>query len=107
MTLPDNVKKPDANNRVTIPADCRKQIGMYHGDFAEIFTEEDRIVLKKYIRNRKKCAFCESQEDLWAYREQFVCDKCCEGMEKLREEQKLIPLKARTRSSFTSHNKRE
>lgn len=106
MKKPNNVKGIDANSRITVPADCRRRIGVCVRDFVEIFTDDDRIILKKYGRI-SKCAFCNSQRELWTYRNQSVCDTCCEGIENLREEQKLIPLKDRTYHFASTHKKQK
>lgn len=105
MKKPDNVKRLDANNRITIPAGCKKRIGVCIRDFVEIFTDDDRIILKKHVKVSKKCAFCNSRKELWAYRNRYVCDACREGIETLRENQKLIPLKDRTYLFDSSHKK--
>lgn len=42
------VRKVDELGRVVIPIELRRTMNIKEGDPLEIFTEEDRIILKKY-----------------------------------------------------------
>lgn len=67
-----NLKRLDPNNRITIPARCRKQIGVRLLDPLEFFLDFDRIVLKK---KREHCVFCE-RGGFWDYKGKLICKKC-------------------------------
>ena len=43
------VRKIDDMGRIVIPMGLRKNLGMDPGDAFEIYTDEDAIVLKKYV----------------------------------------------------------
>ncbi|MFT8872294.1 MAG: AbrB/MazE/SpoVT family DNA-binding domain-containing protein [Sporolactobacillus sp.] len=43
------VRKVDELGRVVIPIELRRTMGIKEGDPLEIFTEDDRIIFKKYV----------------------------------------------------------
>ncbi|MCI1858769.1 MAG: AbrB/MazE/SpoVT family DNA-binding domain-containing protein [Sporolactobacillus sp.] len=45
------VRKVDELGRVVIPIELRRTMKIKEGDPLEIFTEDDRIIFKKYIPN--------------------------------------------------------
>lgn len=45
------VRKVDELGRVVIPIELRRTMNIKEGDPLEIFTEEDRIIFKKYVPN--------------------------------------------------------
>lgn len=46
-------RKIDELGRIVIPKEIRKNLGIRDGETLEIFTSEDRIILKKYFEVRK------------------------------------------------------
>lgn len=44
------IRKIDELGRIVIPKEIRRHLGIREGENLEIFTEEDRIVLKKYSK---------------------------------------------------------
>lgn len=42
------VRKPDELGRIVIPKELRKTFGIECGDSLEIFTDKDKIILRKY-----------------------------------------------------------
>ena len=49
------VRKIDELGRIVLPKELRKSFGIDVGDPLEIFTEDDRIILKQY---QPSCIFC-------------------------------------------------
>ncbi|MCL1632267.1 AbrB/MazE/SpoVT family DNA-binding domain-containing protein [Sporolactobacillus sp. CPB3-1] len=45
------VRKVDELGRVVIPIELRRTLNIKEGDPLEIFTEDDRIIFKKYVPN--------------------------------------------------------
>lgn len=43
------VRKVDELGRVVIPIELRRTLNIKEGDPLEIFTEEDQVILKKYV----------------------------------------------------------
>ena len=44
------IRRIDELGRIVIPKEIRRHLGIREGENLEIFTEEDRIVLKKYSK---------------------------------------------------------
>lgn len=59
------IRKLDELGRVTLPIELRRNLGIDMRDPIEIYTEDDKIILKKY----EPCdIFTGSQEDLLDYK---------------------------------------
>lgn len=67
------VRKIDELGRVVIPMEMRRAMSIEDGDAFEIFVDEDRIVLSKYV---PFCVFCGSSEGLVEYHGKRVCRGC-------------------------------
>lgn len=52
-------------------------LGIANTDPVEIFVEDDRIVLKKYV---SVCHFCGNSENLVEYKDKKVCRHCISEM---------------------------
>lgn len=74
------VRRVDDLGRVVVPRELRRSLQIENGDEIEIFTEEDRIILKKY---KPGCVICGSMDNLVAFRGRPVCELC---RKMLREE---------------------
>jgi transcriptional pleiotropic regulator of transition state genes len=73
------VRKFDDNGRIVIPAELRKLLGLdTRDDAVEIFMEDEKIILKKYMPS---CVFCGSMDDLIAYKDKKVCAVCAGKLE--------------------------
>ena len=78
------VRRFDENGRFVIPMELRRMLGLDANDAAlEVFTEDDRIILKKYA---PACVFCGGMEDLTVYRDKKVCRGCAEKLGALAKE---------------------
>ena len=67
------VRKVDELGRVVIPIAER--------DALEIYTDEDRIVLRKY-EPTCTCIFCGSVDDVSLFKGRNVCKKCARDLQK-------------------------
>lgn len=74
------VRKIDELGRIVLPKELRKSFGIDVGDPLEIFTEEDRIILKQY---QPSCIFCNDADDNLLFAGKRVCRNC---LEKLKSE---------------------
>lgn len=63
----------DALGRVVIPIEMRRNLNIGTRDFVEIYSEEDRIIIKKAGEN---CIFCGGSENLLIFRERYICSEC-------------------------------
>ena len=64
------VRHIDELGRVVVPKELRRKLGIANTDPVEIYVEDDKIILKKYI---PVCHFCGSTEDLTEYKEKNIC----------------------------------
>lgn len=71
----------DELGRIVLPKELRKTLGIAPRDELEIFTEEDRIVLKKYAPS---CIFCDGESNVTEFMGKRVCADC---IAKLKGEQ--------------------
>lgn len=67
------VRKIDELGRVVIPMEMRRSMGIEDGDSFEIFVDDGRIVLSKYL---PLCIFCGGGEDLVEYNGKKICKHC-------------------------------
>lgn len=72
-------RKVDELGRIVLPAEIRQTLNIKTKDALEIFTEEDRIILKKYVPG---CSFCAGMDGIIEFRGVRICAAC---LEKLRE----------------------
>ena len=74
------VRPIDELGRLVVPKELRRTLGIENGDSVEIFTEDDRIILRKY---RPGCVFCDNASDLHPFNGKPVCNSC---LRKLKED---------------------
>lgn len=67
------VRQVDQLGREVLPMELRRTMNIHEMDGLEIFTEGDRIILRKY---QPGCIFCNEVEDVWEFRGKMVCEKC-------------------------------
>ena len=73
------VRKVDNLGRVVLPIELRNGLGINPGDSMEIFTEGDKIVLRKY---EPYCVFCGEVDNIISYGSRNVCKKCVNELSK-------------------------
>lgn len=71
------VRKIDDLGRIVIPKEIRNVLNIGIRDPLEIFTEEDRIILKKY---EPTCAFCGSSECVTVFKGKLICGECIDAL---------------------------
>jgi len=73
MKSTGTVKKIDELGRIVLPKDIRTPMGIEAGDALEIFTDGDRIVLRKF---QSACIFCGEAEDVIYFHDKRICSAC-------------------------------
>ncbi|MBR6682143.1 MAG: AbrB/MazE/SpoVT family DNA-binding domain-containing protein [Clostridia bacterium] len=71
------VRKIDSLGRFVIPIELRNVLEINNNDSIEIFTEDDKIILKKY---QPACLFCGNADDVIYYKGKLICKKCLEEL---------------------------
>ena len=74
------VRKIDLVGRIVLPMELRKVMNLKGSEDAlEIFTDGDKIILKKYSPS---CMFCSSLDDIIEFNGNKVCKECIKSMNK-------------------------
>ncbi len=71
------VRKMDDLGRIVLPKELRAKLDIGPKDSIEIFTDGDKIILKKY---QPCCILCGSTSDNVLINEKRVCKKCIEKL---------------------------
>ncbi len=74
------VRKVDELGRIVLPIEIRKVLEINVKDPLEIFTDDDKIILRKYSPS---CIFCGNADDVVFFNNKRVCRHC---LEKIKEE---------------------
>lgn len=75
------VRNIDELGRVVVPKELRRKLGIANTDPVEIYVEDDKIILKKYI---PVCHFCGGTENLQTFMEKNICDKCIAKLNEIK-----------------------
>lgn len=75
------VRRIDELGRVVLPIELRRTYDLAVRDSIEIYTEDDKIILKKFQRS---CIFCGESEDLIEYKGKTVCAKCAQEIKDVK-----------------------
>ena len=67
------VRKLDKLGRLVVPKETRKMFNLNEGDPVEIFTDGDKIIIKKY---NPGCQCCGDMKDVKEYKGIKICKKC-------------------------------
>ncbi len=67
------VRRIDNLDRIVIPKEICKKLGIEPKDALEIFVDETRIILGKY---EPACIFCKEVQDTVMYKKKLICEKC-------------------------------
>ncbi len=67
------IRNIDELGRIVVPKEMRKMLGINNSDPVEIFSEGDKIILKKF---REDCLFCGSDKELSEFRGKKICVSC-------------------------------
>ena len=71
------VRKIDELGRIVLPIEIRKTMGIDTKDAVEIFTEDDKIILKKYF---PACIFCGNADNVTYFKGKLICKDCIEEL---------------------------
>ena len=71
------VRNLDQLGRLVIPKETRKVFELNEGDPVEIFTDEDKIIIKKY---NPGCQCCGNMENIKEYKGIKICKKCLDKL---------------------------
>lgn len=69
------VRKVDELGRIVLPIEIRKVLDINVKDPIEIFTDDDKIVLRKYSPS---CVFCGNANDIVYFNNKRICTACLE-----------------------------
>lgn len=70
----------DELGRFVLPVEIRRSLNINLKDYLEIYTEQDRIILKKRISD---CLLCGNREDLVPLDNGFICRACLDHLKTL------------------------
>lgn len=71
------VRRVDELGRVVIPIELRRTFGIEEKDGLEIYTDNDRIILRKH---EPACVFCGSADEVATFKGKNVCKECLDVM---------------------------
>ena len=74
------VRKVDELGRIVLPIEIRKVLEIDVKDALEIFTDDDKIILRKYT---PACIFCGNADDVVYFNNKRICTK---GLQKIKEQ---------------------
>ena len=74
------IRAIDSFGRIVLPSELRKVMDVKAGDNLEFFTEDNRVIIKKY---EITCLFCSNQDDLIDFEGKKICPECVEKLKKL------------------------
>ena len=74
------VRKVDELGRIVLPIEIRKVLDINVKDSLEIFTVDDKILLKKYF---PACVFCGNADDIVYFNNKRICTDC---LKKIKEQ---------------------
>ena len=66
-------RKLDRLGRYVIPMEIRKNLDIKERDRLEVYTEGNKIILRKV---EESCIFCGNKEDLKEINDKYVCKDC-------------------------------
>lgn len=73
-------RKVDELGRIVLPAEIRQTLDIQTKDALEIFTDEDKIILKKYTPG---CSFCGGMNGIVYFGDKRICSECLEKIKAL------------------------
>lgn len=69
------VRKVDELGRIVIPIELRRTPSIEERDLFEIYTDADRIILRKYEPSYS-CVFCGNTENVTKFKNKNICTDC-------------------------------
>jgi transcriptional pleiotropic regulator of transition state genes len=71
------VRKIDSVGRFVVPIELRTTLDLGTNDSIEIFTDEDKVILKKY---QPACIFCGNADNVTYFKGKLICKDCLEEL---------------------------
>lgn len=71
------VRRIDELGRIVLPIELRNKMDIQNKDSIEIFVDDDKIILKKYV---PACLFCGNADDVVMFKGKLVCKHCLAEM---------------------------
>lgn len=78
------IRPIDNLGRIVIPNELRNTFNLNPKDYVEIFTDENTIILKKYVQS---CIFCGGVDNIQYFEGKKVCDKCMSKLASMAKHQ--------------------
>lgn len=76
------VRPVDNLGRIVIPMEIRSTFDINPKDSLEIFTDGEKIVLRKY---RPSCIFCGNADETVYFEDKKICKKCIKKLTELND----------------------
>ena len=67
------VRRVDELGRIVLPIELRRTLDIAQKDALEIYVDEDRIILKKFL---PACIFCGDAQDVRDFKGKNICANC-------------------------------
>ena len=74
------VRSIDELGRIVVPKEMRKKMDIKCDDPVEIFVEDDKIILRKFVPN---CIFCGKSDMIEEFSGKKICRACLDEIKKL------------------------
>lgn len=74
------VRRVDELGRVVLPIELRRTLDIEEKDALEIYTEGDRVIMKKY---EPACVFCSGIRGVVSFKGKTVCAACMKELKDL------------------------
>lgn len=71
------VRKVDELGRIVLPKELRMKFSIAEKDALEIYTEGDKIILKKY---EPSCTFCNNADNVFTFKGKIICPGCAKEL---------------------------
>lgn len=74
------VRPIDSVGRFVVPKELRTTLEISENDSIEIFTEDDKVILKKY---QPACIFCRNADNVTYFKGKLICRDCLEELKNI------------------------
>ena len=71
------VRSIDSLGRIVIPVELRRTLNVESGDALEIFSEDNTVILRKYLPS---CIFCGDSRNVSTFKGSNVCPNCVDEL---------------------------
>ena len=75
------VRKVEELGRVVIPIELRRTLGISERDALEIYTDQDRVILRKY-EPTCTCVFCGNADNVTIFHGKNICHGCMKELQR-------------------------